>query len=70
MLNASVKDFNCETIEGYDRHAEVNICSRILLSAIGVGIDEVKQVKIREAIKQAVMEAVTIEDHARKEESK
>ena len=70
MLNAIVKDFNCETIEGCDRYTEVNINCRILLTKTGIGIDEVKHVKIREAIKRAVIEAVTIEGHERKEASK
>ena len=70
MLNAIVKDFNCETLEGYDRYAEVNINCRILLTETGIFIDEVKQVKIREAIKRAVIEAITVEGHERKEASK
>ena len=70
MRSAFVQDFTCETIEGTNRYVEVNINCRILLTETGVGIDEVKQVKIREAIKRAVIEAVTVEGHERKEAAK
>ncbi len=69
MLDAPVivKDFTCETNEAYDRYAEVLIDCRLLLAKMGVSIDEVKQARIREAIKRAVIEAVAIEAPARKE---
>lgn len=70
MRKAIIQDFTCETTEGADRYTEVKINCRILLTETGIGIDEVKQVKIREAIKRAVIEAVTVEGHERKEASK
>lgn len=67
MPKAFVQDFNCETVQGRDRYAEVVISCRLVVDSFGVRIDAVKQTNIERALRAAVEEAVTIEAPAKKE---
>ena len=67
MRSALVQDFTCETIEGHDRYVEVVINCRVIVDAFGIKIDSVQQSNIREAVRRAVEDAVTVEATAKKE---
>ena len=67
MPNAYVQNFTCETIEGEDRYSEVIVHCRLIVDAFGIKIESLKQSEIREAIRHAVEEAVTVEAPAKKE---
>lgn len=67
MSNAIVQDFTCETVEGRDRYAEVIVHCRLVVDVAGIKIESLKQPEIREAIRYAVEDAVTVEVPAKKE---
>lgn len=67
MSNAIIQDFTCKIVEGRDRYAEVVVHCCLLVDVPGIKIEYLKQPKIREAIRYAVEDAVTVEAPARKE---
>ena len=67
MRKAIIQDFTCETTEGADRYTEIVVHCRVLVDAYGIKIESLKQSNIREAIRHAIEDAVTVEAPAKKE---
>lgn len=67
-MKAFTQNFVCETNEDAQGYAMVYINCKVIVDQFGVCIDAVKQSRIREAIRQAVLEAVTVEEKPKKEE--
>ncbi len=60
MPRLITQDFICETRESNSRYVEIDIHFVANFQWYGIGIDDVKQGRIRRAIEQAVAEAISI----------
>ncbi len=67
-MKVIVQNFNCETREDSFEYSRIIVDCALIVDKHGIGIDAVKQSRIRKAIVEAVGEAVSLEETPKKEE--
>lgn len=60
-MKVIVQNFNCETREDSFEYPRIIVDCALIVDKHGIGIDAVKQSRIRKAIVEAVGEAVSLE---------